>query len=276
MKPLSACVLLLAISPALRAELKLENARFTFGEVGPARSGTQVLPGDELTMAFTMTGLAKDAGGHVNLSLVSELVDEKGKSLAKMPPRTLKALVALGGTDVPGVLSFSLPLEFPAGKYRVRGVVKDLIADVEATTERAIEVLPAQLGIVRLRLSNDAAGQSPSGGNVTAGQGVHIQCLAVGFAHKDKRIHLTGSMRVLDAAGKSTFPKPLSFVLDQEAPDEVNQANFKFALSANRPGRYTIQIEAQDKIAGKTATQEIPLVVHAPLGAEEDTRRTGR
>ncbi len=269
MKPVSVCVLLMAICPALRAELKLENTRFTYGEVGPTRTDTQVLPGDELTLAFMMTGLAKDAAGQINITLVSELLDEKGKSLAKMPPKSLKALVALGGSEVPGMLSLSLPVEVRPGKLRMRGVVKDVLAGTEATTERAIEVLPAQLGIVRLRLVNDANGQIPSGGNVTVGQTVHTHCLAVGFTRKDKRIHLTGSMRVLDAAGKSTYPKPLSFVLDQEVPAEVKHATFKFSLSANRAGRFTIQIEAHDKIADKTVTQAIPIVVHAPLAAEE-------
>jgi hypothetical protein len=260
-------LLWLALAPSLRAELKLENVRFTHGELGPARNGAKVLPGEELTLAFTMAGLTKDASGHLSIALLGELFDEKGKPVAKMPAKTIKALVALGGAEVPGVLTFSLPPEFPAGKYLIRGTVKDSLAGTEAQTERAIEVLPPQLGIVRLRLASDAEGQVPSGGNITVGQAIHIHCRTVGFARQDKRIHLTGRMQILDSAGKKTYPEPLSFALDQEVPDDATHATFKFAASANRTGKFTIRIEAHDKIAGKTVRQDVPVVVHTPPAA---------
>jgi hypothetical protein len=269
MKGLLSIVLLLAFSTSLRAELKLDNVRFTYGDLGPARADAKVLPGETLTLAFTIAGLTKDAGGNMNIVLAGELLDGEGKSVAKMPAKTIKSLVALGGADVPGVLTFSLPNNFAAGKYVVRGVVKDALAGSEATTEQAVEVLPARLGIVQFRLTNDAQGQTPSGGNMTVGQAVHVHCRAVGFARKEKRIHLIGSLRILDAAGNATYPNPLSFSLDQEAPEDVTFATFRFAASANRTGRFTIQIEAQDKIAGRTVTQEVPIVVHAPPAAEK-------
>jgi hypothetical protein len=275
MKCLPVFAVLLVLSPSLQAELKLDHVRFTYGELGPARPDAKVLPGEMLTLAFTITGLAKDAGGNMNIVLSGELFDGEGKSVAKMPAKTIKSLVALGGDAVPGVLAFSLPNEFAAGKYVIRGIVKDSLAGAEARTEQTIEVLPPQFGIVRLRLANDAEGQFPSGGNVTLGQAVHIQCRAVGFARGEKagakRIHLTGTMRILDAAGKSTYPNPLSFSLDQEAPEEVTHATFRFSASANRAGRFTIQIEAHDKIAGKTITQELPIVVHAPTATATAT-----
>jgi hypothetical protein len=269
MKRLLVFAVLLGFSSSLRAELKLENVRFTYGELGPARADSKVLPGEMLTLAFTMTGLAKDDAGNMNIVLSGELLNGEGKSVAKTPAKTIKSLVALGGDETPGILNFSLPADFAAGKYVVRGVVKDSLAGTEAQTEKPIEVLPPQLGLVRLHLANDAEGQSASGGNVTVGQAVHIQCVAIGFSHKDKRIHLTGSMRILDAAGKDMYPNPVSFSLSQEVADNINQATFKFAASANRAGRFMIQIEAHDKIADKTVTQEVPIVVHAPPAAKE-------
>jgi hypothetical protein len=257
-----AFVLLLLIPPTLQAELKLENVRFTYGVLGPTRPDGKVLPGEELILAFTMTGLAKDAAGQISTSLAAELLDEGGKSVAKSPEKTVKAVLALGGADMPGVLTFGLSDDFRPGKYVMRGVLKDLLAGAEARTERTIEVAPPELGIVRLRLANDSEGQSASGGNVTIGQTVHLQCRAVGFARKEKRIQLTGSMRVVDAAGKATYPSPLSFSLDQSVPDEVSHASFKFSVSANRAGRFTVQIEVQDKVTGKTVSQQLPIVVH--------------
>jgi hypothetical protein len=183
--------------------------------------------------------------------------------VAKSPPKTAKSLVALGGSDVPGVLSFALSDNFPAGKYVMRGLIKDELAGKEVRTERTIEVAPLELGIVRLQLANDADGRSPSGGNVSVGQSLHIQCRAVGFTRKEKRIHLIGSMRVLDGAGKDAYPNPLALSLDQEVPDEATHANFNFVASGNRTGRFTVQIEVHDRLAGKTVTRQLPIVVHA-------------
>jgi hypothetical protein len=260
----SILIALVAFAAPLHAEPKLENVRLTYGDPGPTRPSAKVLPGDELTVAFVMTGLAKDDDGKVNLSLMGELFDAQGKSLIKTPARTANTLLTLGGTELPGSLIFDLPADFPAGKYVVRGLVKDLLAGKEARAEQGVEVLPPKLGIARLYLPGDAQGQSSSGGNLTVGQVLYVRCQGVGFARKEKQIHLVGSMRVLDESGKSLFPNALSFSLAQEAPEEVNHVSFRFSASTNRAGRFTVQIEVEDKIAGKSVTEELPLVVHAP------------
>jgi hypothetical protein len=266
MKPILIFLLLVVLSPSLRAELKLDHVRLTYGQLGPARPEAKVLPGDELTLAFTISGLTKDEEGQISIALGGELVDDEGKPVIKAPTKALKNPLVFGGTDIPGRLTFILPDTIPAGKYVVRGVLKDVLAGTEARTERAVEVLPLRLGIVRMQLTSDEEGRSPTGGNLTVGETLNVPGRVVGFARQGKRINLAGNMQILDAAGKSTSPKPLSFLLDQEVPEDVAQATFKFLASASRPGRFTVRIEVHDKVAGKTAIQELPIVIHAPPG----------
>jgi hypothetical protein len=269
MKRLLTLVTLLSLPAFLRADVRLEETRLTFGPLGPTRPSTKVLPGETLHVEFVVSGITKDEDGRVNASLAAALVDEKGKKLGVLPATSAKSFLALGGTTVTNQVSFDLPGGFPAGKYRVRAVLRDLLTGKEVLAEQPVEVVPRAFGAVCLRFANDAEGATPAGGNLTVNQQFFIVGRAVGFARKDNRIYVVGKVQIRDSEGRKTMPQPTSFTVDQPAPEDLTHVAFNFSLIANRPGRFTVQVELRDEIAKTTAVYELPLVVHRPPSAEQ-------
>lgn len=258
---------------SLRAELKLVEVRPTYGKLGSTRQSTKVLPGDDLHVEFVVSGVAKGPDGRADISLSAELLDSDGEAVARVPAASAKNFLALGGNTFTSHMHFSLPLKFPEGKYKVKGVLTDVLGGGEIVAEQEFEVLPMDFGVVRLRLASDAKGTSSLGGNLTVNQDVYVVARGVGFERKGKRIHVVGNMIVKDSAGKPTTPAPISVGIDQEVDEDLEQLDFNWSMVVNRPGKFTVQIEMRDEISGKKSIHELPLVVSQPPTIEP-TRRT--
>ena len=72
-------------------------------------------------------------------------------------------------------------------------------------------------------------------------------------------------MRILDEAGKAVVPA-VQYLLPRDLPEEVelvknNFTPFQYPIFLNRTGRFTIEIEATDKIAKKSKKVSLPLTV---------------
>lgn len=268
-----AVVLALAIAASsavrdARAELKLVEVRPTYGRLGSTRPTTKVLPGEDLSATFVVAGLGQGADGKAEITLASELVDEEGKIVAQVPAKAGRIQLALGGDSFVNYMHFSLPLDFVAGKYLMRGTLTDTRTGERVAAEQEFEVLPMDFGLVRLRLASDAEGTEPAGGNLTVNQDVFVVGRAIGFTRKGKRIHVVGHMQIRDASGRSTMPAPLAFVVDQEVDNDLAMLDVNWHLVVNRPGKFTVQIEVRDEITGKRSAYELPLVVAAPPAVE--------
>jgi hypothetical protein len=264
MKPLLTLGILLTLPAFLWADVKVESVRLTYGPLGPTRPSIKVLPGETLNVEFVVSGVSTDKDGRTQVTLAAELVDEAGQILAAVPPTPVHSTLALGGATLANQITFSLPDDFPAGKSRVRGILSDPQAKKIVHCEQPVEVMPQELGMVGLRLANDAEGKSPAGGNLTVNQSLFIVGKAIGFTRKENRIHVVGAMRIFDSAGKEMTPHPIAVAIEQEVSEDIRAADFNWSLIANRPGQFKVRLELTDQIANRTVTYELPLVVHTP------------
>jgi len=250
-----------------------EVVRLTFGSLGPTRPDNRVLPGEEVYVEFTFSGIGTDTAGRTDLTFGGELADESGKSIQELLPVPVKGVLALGGATFTGVVNFALPGDFPAGSYTVRVTLNDRLTGKALTGVHPIRVLDPAFGAVKLRYANDREGTSPAGGHLTVGQQLYLIGKAVGFARDGGRIHVTGRFTLRDAAGTATIPAPVTFTVNEKLPEEANRVTFDFSLFANRPGEYVAVVELEDVIGGKTATYQLPLTVHPPRASQPASGR---
>lgn len=268
---------LFALFPATgQAQLKLEEVRPTYGRLGTTRTSTRVLPGEDLTVEFIVSGVVADADGVVNIELSAHLEDAKNKSISDVPPATTKAILALGGSRFTGYMQFSLPVDCEPGKYLVKGKVTDTVQRKSIVLEQPFDVQPASFGIVRLQLANDAAGISPTGGNLTVNQPVYIHATAVGFSRSGKAIHVVGTMTLLDVEGKKTLPKPIAVGIHRDVDEDLVDLGFKLPIVVNRTGKYVVQLELRDEISKKSVKEELPIVVYPAPSLASDRRDSPR
>jgi hypothetical protein len=249
--------------PAHQAGLSLSHVRSTHGPLGPARAEDKLLPGDALFVSFLIDGITVDDAGKVLYSIGSEMTDRNGKSLFKQDPRDLQATVSLGGTQVPAYAELRLGLEHPAGDYTLKVSVTDRASGRTQALTRDFTVLPRDFGLVRLTTTSDQDGLLP----VTAagvGQPLWVTFGAVSFARGSdtKQPNVAFEIRVLDENGKPTVAKPAASTVNKDVPEKLLGLPMKFLLSLNRPGRFTIEVTANDQLAGKTAKLSFPITVY--------------
>jgi hypothetical protein len=261
----------LLLLPALaRAEIKLDHVRATYGRSGPTRTDLRVVPGENLQFEYAVSGLMLTEDGNVVLGVSYELFDADAKRIAGDKPRTVTQSLALGGGVFVDDISVSLPLDFKAGKYKVRAVVKDVLAKKEVDFEREFEVIPLEFALVRLRLSADPKGEIPAGPNFSVHQVAHVHGVALGFARKGKNIHVAGQLRVKDPDGKDMMVEPIKIKIDQDAPDDAISLDVHWHLALNRIGKFTFQVEMTDENAGKTVKYALPIQVHPEPSMKND------
>ena len=92
----------LTLAPHAAGDLKLTNARATYGVLGATRADTKILPGDIYYITFDIENLDIGDDGEVRYSMGMELLNNKGKPEYSQEPRDLKARNDLGGTSMPG------------------------------------------------------------------------------------------------------------------------------------------------------------------------------
>jgi hypothetical protein len=267
----------LLVPAVAQAQLKLDEVRPTYGRLGTTRTSTRVLPGEDLVVEFAISGVATDADGMANVELSATLSDPEGKVISEARPASSREFLALGGGRFTGFVLFSLPLDCDPGRYLVRGRVTDQMQRKSIQLEQAFEAQPPAFGVVRLRLTNDASGNSPAGGNLTVNQRVYVQSTAVGFARAGKTIHVAARLTILDADGKKTTPDSIAAAaINQEVDDELIELAFKLPIVMNRAGRYSVQLEVRDEISKKAVVHDLPLVVHAAPSLRVERRDASR
>ena len=222
------------------------------------------MPGGELFLCFDVEGVTVDGDGKVHYSVAVEVADAKGKVLFKQDPRDLEAPVSLGGDRVPAFAHLDVGLQSPPGQYTVKVTVVDLPSKHSQELKRTVEVLSKDFGLVRVKTTSDQEGQLPVA-VPGAGEGLWIQCGAVGFGRgESKQPDLTFELRVLDEGGKPTRTKPFAVQVNKDVPDGAVLVPAQFFLSLNRPGKFTVELTAADKVGGKKAKLNFPLTVAEP------------
>jgi hypothetical protein len=254
-----------SLAPAEGSSLELKNARFTQSVLGAARADSKFLPGDLAVLSFDVEGLQPAGRSRVRYSMGMEL-SKKGAAKPEYSrvPDDHEAVTALGGTTLPLHAVANIGTDTPPGTYVMKVTVTDRVGKGTAKLEREFEVLPAQLGFVRVGLSYNA--EQPAPPLAVPGQTLFFNFGLVGFAldKETKQPDLTFQFHVLDADGKPTTEKP--FGGDVKRVKEGFEHFIPFdpvAFHAHRSGKFRVVMKVTDNLTKKTAEHTMNLAVVA-------------
>jgi len=264
MRKVSAIALVvLSLSAAPAGALEVKNVRSTYGPFGALRASNKLLPGDILFLGFDIHDMKMEPNtGLVKYRIRLEVFDGKGKSLFKRDTDTQRYL-ALGQARLADRAQVITGSDQPAGNYSVKVTItetagKDKAAGAGKSFTHPFEILPAGFGLIH--------GSSPAVAPVTDDLTAH--CALVGFRRdpKTKLPNVNLRMRILDEKGQPTLSAAFINNIPKDLPEEVDIKKIDivplpFPIFLNRPGRFTIEIIAQDLNSKKTATLTFPLLV---------------
>jgi hypothetical protein len=244
------------------ANLALTNVRATHGLLGPIRSDDGLLPGDRLWLEFDIEGITVGGDGKVQYSMGLEAIDSKGKVIYRQIPTDQEALASLGGKSIPGQAQLDIGLDQPAGDYTLKVTVTDRATKQSQSLNHKLRVLPSNFGLVQVKTTSDAEGTVPAG-LLGVGQSMWVNFAVVRFERDraKQQPHVQFEMRILDENGKPTLAKPETGIIDRDVAASDKLVGGQFSVSINRPGKFTVELKATDKIAEKSSTVSFPLTV---------------
>jgi len=247
--------------------LQLNNARLTYGELGPTRKDSRLIPGDVLFIAYDIEGISIGNDGIAKYSMAMEVADASGKTIFKQAPRDLEEVIPLRGFKIPARAFIQIGLDQDPGMYTCKLSVTDPKMNRSNSLAVKFEVLKPEFAIVAVRTAYDPRGElnAPSGGVV--GQPLFILFVVATFQRdpKTKQPHVEITYEFLDDKGQPTLPQPKKDVQDALSPRIVGEKDGAFQkdflLFLNRPGKFTVRITATDKIGNKKSTFDLPVTI---------------
>lgn len=264
---------ILGSAPAQPADLKLTNVRTTVGELGPTRQVTKLLPGDILFIAFEVEGLTIDPLGLAQYSMMMEVTNSTGGRVLpppgdKLEPRELSEFVPLRGNKIPARAYVTAGLDMAAGEYTCKVTVADLKTKASAALTMKFEVAKKDFGIVAVYTSHDSRGElsAPTTGQV--GQTLYIQFSIASFDPdpKTKQPDVELEFQIYDDKNAPTLPTPRKHIQDSKSAQQVKEGDGAFALQfplfMNRPGKFTVEMKATDRVSKKTFTYKLPVTIN--------------
>jgi hypothetical protein len=251
----------LSLTPGQADALAVTNVKNTYGVRGPIRPDNKIIPGDAFILTFDIEGITVDESGKVLYSMATEVTDGNGKVQYKQDARDLEAINALGGKTLPAYVHIDVGLDQPPGEYTVKVTITDRAAKRNTVLSQKFQVQKKAFGMVRLTTTSDAEGQG-STALFGSGETAFVNYSVVGFARgKDKKPNVNVEMRVLDEKGQPTLAKPFTGTLNAEVPDNIVALPVQFMLSLNRPGKFTVELNATDQNSKESAQLSFPLTV---------------
>jgi hypothetical protein len=243
--------------PSWSSAMDIKNIRKCYGPLGATRLDNKCLPGDLFFMTYDIEDLALDKTGKASISTTFEFIDPQDKVIfTKATPKDV--VPQLGGARVPGDVHVILGPKQAPGKYKIKVIIEDKVSKQRKAFEQPIEVLAPTFGFV--------GAISPAVG--LSGQPIgHVTSFGLVNLTLDgkQQPNATLKIRILDAAGKDVTPATeFEFPKDLPEDTDLQKGNFvpiTFPVFLNRPGRYTIDVQANDKHGKKTATLNFPLRV---------------
>jgi hypothetical protein len=257
-----ALVSVLSLPAGQSDKLALTNVRSTYGVLGSTKPDNKVLPGDSYVLSFDLDGVKVDETGKVLYSVGMEVVDSEGKVQFKQEPRDLEANATLGGSTLPAFAMVNVGTEQPAGKYNLKVTITDRASRQSASVSHDYEILPKAFGLVHVNLTSDKDGKIAAP-FLSVGESAWVNFTVVGFGRNatSQQPDLAVSLRVLDEDGKPTLAKPFTGKVDKDVPAKAPSIPLQFDIELNRPGKFTIELVANDKVNGKETKLSLPLPV---------------
>ena len=254
----------LSLTPAQEGDLKLSNARTTYGFLGNTRGSNKYLPGDVLFLAFDIKGMSVGKDGEIKYSLALDMKDAAGKKVFGQLPQVIQAANSMGGSQLPGYAYADIGTSVAPGKYSLTVTVRDEMAKKSAELTQEFDVLKKDFGIGKLGLFYDDQGRVWAPPVFVTGQSAWLHFITMGFDRdaKTKQPDVEVRMRVLDESGKPTVPQPtVGDLKSAKLPPNASAAPWLQKVELNRPGKLRIELEAEDKVAKKTVKEVLNITV---------------
>jgi hypothetical protein len=246
----------LTTAPGQAGKLEIVNHRPTYGYLGAPRPKVGMLPGDTAHFTFEIKNLKLDENGKAAYSIAIEIRDAAGKLIYEQRPYNSVAQNFLGGDTLPCSAHVEIPIDSKPGAVDWKVTVKDRTTKQTATVTGKGMILEPAFGIVQVGLFADADIKVPMSAIAVVGDSAFLNFSAVGFARdKDKKQpDLNVSLRIVDDKGKATLAKPLMGKINSGVGAKDGMVPMTFGLTMNRAGRFTIELTAEDRLTGKSAT----------------------
>jgi hypothetical protein len=251
----------LSFTPGQANQLSFLNVHSVTGFFGPERQTEKLLPGDIYLLVFDIAGFKFDADGKISYRMAMQVTDSRGKVQFGHEPQDREAFNSLGGNRVPASAFIEVRFDQPPGEYTLSLTVTDRTSKASQNLTRKFEVLPKAFGIVQLVTTIDpqrTRAVPPAG---VIGEFRYASCAVVGFERDTakKQPNIVLEMRILDEAG-TQVSKPSVQEINQDVPENAGLLTADpFPVALNRPGRFTIELQATDRITKKTAKVSLPL-----------------
>jgi hypothetical protein len=245
---------------------KIVHARFLYTGLGMKRPN-KFLPGDDLVMAFDIENLYRDEEtGKVVYAMTLEFLDSKEKRIFREENRNIEELNALGGTSFATFVSGRVGRDTKPGKYTLRLTITDRVSKKKTVFKRDFEVLKRKFGLLRVQTS--AVG--------FVGQPFGIKFSVEGFEkdEKSKDPKLTLRVRIYDDAVKDptkggTLVRPIELSIPKDLAEDVVAREQKYFdlvtfIRLTRPGKFTLNLSATDRVTKKTVQIPYKITVLDP------------
>lgn len=254
----------LSAVPAQGGQLKIENVRMTIGEIGTPRTNSRFLPGDILFLAFDINGLTIEPNGDAKYKMGTRVLDAAGKVFFKRDPEERLQFTPLRGSTLPARVYIIVGLDQDPGNYTLDVSVEDPKTKAQDKVSVKFEVTKRDFGIVNVYTSYDARGLISAPNNGVVGQTVVVQYTVASFQRdpKTKQPKIEFQYQYLDDKGTPILAEPHKLTVETGVNEKDELFSLQFPLFMNRPGKFTVQITATDKVANKKATYELPVVIH--------------
>lgn len=262
--------------PAQNGQLKLSNARFTYGVLGQERKDTSFLPGDVAVLTFNIEGLKVAADGSVRFSLGFELTSKTKngvKTWYKKDAEEVSVTNTLGGGRRTEFATANIGADTPPGEYTMTVTVADLAANSQPVTlRRSFTVKAPQFGIVRPSFMYiDMNARNPGPPQIAPplsvpGKHMLLDFAVIGFVMKGDNTeepNLSVKMEVRDrkANAPQVKAKTLSVTQIDEGYKKLRIIPLNLPIQITRAGNFTVDVTVTDNFTKKTDTLSLNLKV---------------
>lgn len=258
---LTLCMLVLGSLPQGNAALTITKVRPTLVDLGPTRSDANYLPGDIVHVTFDVAGMKLDDEGRYRHAAKLTVEDAAGKLVGTEDYGSSPArLGVLGGGKTRFAFRLLIPADQPAGNYKAKLVLDDLVGKKSATLEQPYRVLSPGFGLIRLQTGRGPFGQTETPASGVVGEVLAVGMQAVGLSKgKDNLGSLEITQEVHDASGK-LLGKPQVNSFPGISTDEPLQLRFELPL--DQAGKYQLILKAVDKNnPARSTTLTLPVTV---------------
>ena len=178
-------------------------------------------------------------------------------------PTEQSMILPLGASKLPAQAFFAIGLDM-RGSFTCNVTVADKASNTNKSFTKDFAVAPPAFGIVGFHTSYDIEDNFRAPMTGVAGQALFMHFVTVNFTRDTgtKQPHNQIELRALDATTKQPMTEqPLVYEVKKDIKEDVTAIDWHLALPLNRPGTYTVELKAEDKINGKTYKISFPVEV---------------